>query len=80
LHQLNVVCRPAKVNPCIAPLRPADLLEALAERSDPSLSFTVALRIRHQHADAPHAFGRLRLRRDRPRRHATEQRHEIAPL
>ena len=49
LHQLHVVRRPSKVNPCVAPLRPAELLEALAERSDPSLSFMVALRIRHQH-------------------------------
>jgi len=34
---------------------------------------------RHQHPDAPHPFGLLRARRDRPRRRASDERDELAP-
>src|SRR5262249_13869477 len=33
----------------------------------------------HQHTDAPHALALLRAGRERPRRHAAEQRYELAP-
>ena len=33
----------------------------------------------HQHADPPHPVGLLRAGRERPRRHAAEQRDELAP-
>jgi hypothetical protein len=47
--------------------------------SDEGLSFPVALRIRHQNADAPHPFALLCARRERPRgRRAAEQRDELA--
>jgi hypothetical protein len=36
--------------------------------------------MRHQHADAPHALGLLRARRERPRGRAPEQRDEVAPF
>jgi len=51
------------------------------ERSDEGPSFPVALRIRHQNADAPHPFALLCARRERPRRcRAAEQRDELAPI
>jgi hypothetical protein len=34
---------------------------------------------RHEHADAPHAVALLRVRRQRPRRRAAEERDERAP-
>src|SRR5215472_17346484 len=34
----------------------------------------------HKHADAPHPLALLRARRERPRRCAAEQRHELAPF
>src|SRR5262249_17064680 len=73
--------RPASVDSDVAALRPAELLERLAECSDPSLSFRVALGIGHQHANKPHPLGLLRSCRQRPRsRRAAEQRDEVAPF
>jgi hypothetical protein len=78
LHRLHVGRRPASVDPDVAVLRPAELLERLAECSDPSLSFRVALGIGHQHANKPHQLGLLRSCRQRPRRRAADQREELA--
>src|SRR6516164_3064733 len=51
-----------------------------AERSDASLSFQIGRSRAHEHADAPHTFGLLRARRERPRhRRAAEQHDELAP-
>jgi hypothetical protein len=52
----------------------------LPKSGDTSLSFWIALSIRHQHTDPPHALGLLRSRRKRPRnRRAAEKRDELAP-
>src|SRR5207237_9514945 len=72
--------RPASVDSAVAALRPAELLERLAECSDPSLSFRVALSIGHQHAYTAAPFGLLRARRERPRRRAGDERDELAAL
>ena len=80
LHRPRVERRPARLDPKVAAVRPAELLEFLPERRDIGLSFPVALGICHQHTDAPHALALLRARRDRPRgRRAAEQRDELAP-
>src|SRR5262249_50170253 len=79
-HRLRVGrCRPASVNPGVAALRPPELLETVPKRGYFGLSFRVALRIAHQHADAPTADRLLRPRRARPRSRATEHRDELAP-
>src|SRR5262249_28178532 len=80
LHQLHIRRRPASVDPDIAALRPAELLESLAERRDKGLSFRVALGICHQHVDPPHLLGLLRARRERPCGYTAKQRDELAPL
>src|SRR5262249_46080705 len=63
----------------IAALYPAQRVKGLLENHDPRLSFRV-IRDSHQYTNAPHAIGRLRARRQRPRRRAAEQRDELAPL
>src|SRR5262249_60060635 len=61
---------------------PARLLQALQERGEPGHSFRIVRGQIRQHADAPHALGLLRARRERPRRgrRAAEKRDELAPL
>src|SRR6516165_4409102 len=59
---------PANVKLNNATLYPPELRESLHECGDEELSFPVALRISHQHADAPHSYRLLRARRQRPRR------------
>src|SRR3984893_18180452 len=81
LHQLHDGRRPPSVDPDIAVLRPAELLESLAERRDKGLSLRVALGICHQHVDAPHALLLLRTHTKRPRdRCAPEERDEVAAI
>jgi hypothetical protein len=63
---------PTSVDSDIAALRPADLLEPILERRDPSLSFLAVFGKRHQHADPPHALGLLRACCARPHRRAAE--------
>src|SRR6516165_11624223 len=72
--------RPAEFDLDVLPLHPAELAQPLAECRNPGLNFRIALGIRHQHADPPHAFGLLRARRQRPRgSRSAEQRDELAP-
>ena len=65
---LGVTFCPATVDPHVAPIDPAQLLQALQEtprsRACPSGSFCGQIR---EHADAPHALTGLRPRRERPR-------------
>jgi hypothetical protein len=65
---LGIAGAPTLVNPHIATLDPAQLLQALQERYQTGLSFRTVGHA-HEHADAPHPFARLlRPRRERPRR------------
>jgi hypothetical protein len=52
--------RPARIDPDIAPLRPAELLKFLPERGDLGLPFRVALGIRHKRTNPPHSIRLLR--------------------
>jgi len=66
---------PAIFNLDVAALGPAQLGEPLPERGNTGLSFRIAFRKVHQHADPPHPLRLLRARRKRPRdRRAAEQR------
>ena len=81
IDSVSPAFRPTRVNRMLRPSAHPELLKSLPERRDAGLSFRVALGEGHQHADAPHAIGLLRARRERPRsRRAAEQRDELAAL
>src|SRR5262245_65574297 len=72
---------PADVDPHVAAVGPAQLLQPLQERCVAGLPFRIVLDQVREHADAPHPVGLLRPRRERPRgRRAADERDEIAPL
>src|SRR5215207_9447375 len=77
----NVVGRgPAGVNPQVAALAPAQLLQGLCKRREASLSFRILRCPIREYADAPHALVLLRDRRERPRRRAAEKPYELPPF
>src|SRR5262249_38892620 len=67
-------------DPHVAADRPTQHRQSLQERSDAGQKYRIARRCGHEHADAPHTFGLLRMRRERPRSRAAEQRDELATL
>src|SRR2546421_8126773 len=81
MEELGVVGGPAIVDADVAAIDPAEVAQPIFERSDPQPRLWIIGSERHQDADAPHAFGLLRSRRQRPRgsRRAAEQRDELAP-
>ena len=69
------------VDPHVAAVGPAQLLQPLHERCQTGLTFVHRPRQAREHADAPHPLALLRARRERPRRRrAAEQRDELAAL
>ena len=58
--------RPANVDLDVAALRPLEPRERLPKRCDEGLSFPVALRVGHQHADPPQLVRGLRVPGKRP--------------
>src|SRR5215813_4045791 len=69
---------PAILDPQVAALAPAQLLQRLLERRELGTAGAATAR---EHADPPHALSLLRASRQRPRgRRAAEQRDEIAPF
>ena len=64
---------PADVDPHVAADRSSPIAaSALQERCDAGLKFRIVRGCGQEHADAPHALGLLRARRERPRRRAAE--------
>jgi hypothetical protein len=61
MGMVRVCCSTAACGP-----PPTKFLESLLEFGDEGLSLSVALSIRHQDADPPHALGLLRARPERP--------------
>lgn len=57
---------PVKIDPNIAPIRPSQILETLAQRIGLLSTFSIILSQTHHHADAPHPIGLLPARRERP--------------
>jgi hypothetical protein len=49
-------------------------------RCETGLKYRIARGCGHQHADAPHALGLLRARRERPRRRSAKSNDELAAL
>jgi hypothetical protein len=79
--QVVGVGRGASVDPQVAAVAPAQLLQGLCERREAGLSFRVFRGPIREHADAPHLLALLRTRRERPRRRrAAEQRDERAAV
>src|SRR5262245_53956416 len=68
----GVTCWPAAVDPHIVADGPTELLQALVERRDPSLTFWIVCGGTHKHTDTPHPLGLLRPCCERPRRRAAE--------
>ena len=62
----NVAPAPSDVDLHIAALNPAQLLQRLLERHDPSLTLWIVRDVAHEHTDAPHPLGLLRTRGERP--------------
>jgi len=63
---LGIAGAPALVDPHVAAVGPAQLLQALQERCQTYLSFRTVCGHAHEHADAPHALALLRARGKRP--------------
>jgi hypothetical protein len=77
--RVGIACAPAILDPHVAAVAPAQLLQALLERRDTGLRFGIAHGQIHEHRDAPHSLRLLRGRRQGPRgRRAAEQRYEFA--
>ena len=65
----------------LRPMVQPNCCQPLQERPDAGLTFRIVRGCGQEHADAPHALGLLRARRERPRRRrAAEQRDELAPV
>src|SRR5258706_2734390 len=76
----SIACTPAGVDPHVAAVGPAQLLQPLRERCDAGLPLQIVRGEWHEHADVPHALALLRAGRERPRgRRTAEQRDELAP-
>src|SRR5262245_38723193 len=67
---------PAILDPQVAALAPAQLLQRLLERRELG---TAGGGTACEHADAPHLLALLRARRERPCRRRAEQRDALAP-
>jgi hypothetical protein len=78
-HETCVVSNPAKLDAYVATLDPSNLTKSLPESRNASVRFRVSLDRAHQYAD-PSFTRLLRARRERPRRHAAQQRDEIPSL
>jgi len=50
----------------VAAFDPAQFLQSFRKASKPSLAIGIVLTDMHEHANAPHPFGLLRTRHDRP--------------
>src|SRR5262249_26228860 len=72
---------PAIVDPYVVAADPAAFLQSLCERGDARRSFRIVRSHAHEHPNASHPPGLLRVRRERPRySRAAEQRDELAPF
>src|SRR5262245_10941098 len=77
LYPIRISGAPAKFDPKIAAIGPSQLRERTPECREVRLHSRIALRIAHQHADAPHLLRLLRTRPERPRRRAADEGDEL---
>src|SRR5262249_43332429 len=76
---ISIACGPAIIDPHIAAVGPAQLLQSLHERHEAGLTYRMVFGERHEYTDTPD-LRLLRARGERPRGRAAEQRDELAPL
>jgi hypothetical protein len=75
---ISVASGPAVIDPHIAAVGPAQLLQSLHECREAGLTYRMVFGERHEHTDAPD-LRRLRARRERPRHgRAADERDEVA--
>jgi hypothetical protein len=79
-YPIDVIARPADVDPHVAAIGPTQARKRLSERRDERLRHRIVFVVWHEHADAPHPVALLRPRRERPRRRAVESSDEFAPV
>src|SRR5262249_7114915 len=77
---IGIPATPAVVDPDVLADRPPQLLQTLRKRREAGVRLWIVGLHGHQHTDAPHPFGLLRARRERPRGRAADQRDELAAL
>src|SRR5262249_41038577 len=79
-NRFYIACAPAGLNPNVEAIGPAQCLQGLQEGGEASLTLPIR-RNAHEHANASHALGLLRTRRERPRhRRTAEECDEFAPF
>ena len=77
---VGIALAPAKVNPQIAAVNPAQLLQDLPERRDACLTFSIVRGSVYEHTDPPHLLGLLRAYSERPcRRNANRTEKRPSP-
>src|SRR5262249_41086954 len=74
----EIGCGKAMINPHIVAVGPAQLLQPMLECREAYLLVLIVHGRGREHADTAHALRLLRARRERPCRHAAEQRDERA--
>jgi hypothetical protein len=79
LHLGEIASGIAMFDVNIAILYPSERLKSLPKRSDAGLHLGIMLGKCVQKHDPPHSLRLLRVRRERPRGRAADQRDEIAP-
>jgi len=77
---VNIVRAPTNVDPHIAAIAPAQLLQGLLERREAGLPLFIIRGSVYEDANAPHPIWLLRARRKRPRCGTTEHRNKLASL
>src|SRR5262249_23462600 len=73
-------CGPASIDAHVAADCPAQERQPLMKRREERLESRIVRGGRQEHADAPHALGLLRMRRERPCARAAEKGDELASL
>ena len=56
-NAVGIACAPAVIDPHVAAVGPAQLLQTLQERREAGLPFGIVRGEIHEHADPPHALG-----------------------
>ena len=75
----DVTSDPAILNPNVATIGPAQLLQRVEERCDASLTLAISLRVQDQHSDPANPVRLLCTRQERPRECRTaHKRYELA--
>ena len=80
VHSSGIACCPSVIDANTGADDPTMPPQGGIKSGHACLVFGVLLSAGNEHADAPHALGLLRVRRQRPRSRAAEQRDEFAPL